>query len=90
MSAGQRARQRERERLTCEVLQVVAVEFALDGRHPHREHVLVLGRQELGEGRVVLPLRDRKWGTRTKKVTRMWGTRHKSPLAHNNLACKAL
>lgn len=42
--------------LTCEVLQVVSVEFALDGGHSDGQHILVFGRQELGECGVIFPL----------------------------------
>lgn len=38
------------------MLQVVSVKCTLDGRHSDRQHILMLGRQELGEGRVVFSL----------------------------------
>ena len=42
--------------LTSEVLQVVSVEFTLDGSHSDRQHILVFGRQELGKRSVIFPL----------------------------------
>lgn len=43
-------------RLTCEVLQVVSVEFTLDRGHSNGQHVLVFRRQELCERGVIFPL----------------------------------
>ncbi len=42
--------------LTCEVLQVVSVQFALERSHSDRQHILVFGRQELCECCVIFPL----------------------------------
>lgn len=42
--------------LTCEVLQVVSVEFTLDRGHSDRQHILVFRRQELGKCCVIFPL----------------------------------
>lgn len=44
--------------LTSAVLQVVSVEFTLDRGKSYRQHVLMLGRQELGERCVIFSL----WG----------------------------
>lgn len=42
--------------LTCEVLQVVSVEFTLDRGHSNRQHILMFWRQEFGERSVIFSL----------------------------------
>lgn len=46
--------------LTCEVLQVVSVEFTLDRGHSNGQHILVFRRQELCERGVIFPLLEAK------------------------------
>lgn len=56
---------------TCQMIQVILVELALDGGHPHLQHVLVLGGQELGQGCVILPLQGHRhcFSHRNRAVT---------------------
>lgn len=45
--------------LTCEVLQVVSVEFNLQRGYSDRQHIFVFGRQEFGECGVIFSLLGR-------------------------------